>query len=123
MCGDCREIAPQRWWTSVGPNHYSCPIPGIRIDMSNVRTMTIELTETQVADLQAAVDAGGYATTDAIVQEAISDWQVRHALNEEDVQRLRALWDEGRADGATQPFDIERILASAYARKTRSVAE
>lgn len=66
---------------------------------------------------------GGYATTDAIVQEAISDWQVRHALNEEDVQRLRTLWDEGRADGATQAFDVERILASAYARKTRFVAE
>jgi antitoxin ParD1/3/4 len=91
--------------------------------MSNIRTMTIELTETQAADLQAAVDAGGYATTDAIVREAISDWQVRHALNEEDVQRLRALWDEGRADGATQPFDLERILASARARKTHSAAE
>jgi antitoxin ParD1/3/4 len=91
--------------------------------MSNVRTVTIELTEAQVADLQAAVDAGGYTTTGAIVQEAISDWQVRHALNEEDVQRLRALWDAGRVDGATQPFDVERILASARARKTRSAAE
>jgi antitoxin ParD1/3/4 len=91
--------------------------------MSNVRTVIVELTEAQAADLQAAVDAGGYTTTGAIVQEAISDWQVRHALNEEDVQRLRALWDEGRADGATKPFDAERILASAHARKTRSVAE
>jgi antitoxin ParD1/3/4 len=91
--------------------------------MSNFRTMTIELTETQVADLQAAVDAGGYATTDAIVREAISDWQVRHALNEEGVQRLRALWDEGRADGATQPFDVERILASARARRIRSATK
>ena len=109
-------------WTLVSTNHYSCQVLGTCIDTSNGRIVTIELKEAQAADLQAAVDAGGYTTTGAIVQEAISDCQVGHTLNDEDVQRLRTLWDEGRADGATQPFDVERILASAHARRTRSVA-
>jgi antitoxin ParD1/3/4 len=66
--------------------------------MRNLRTVTVELTEEQLADLDAAVDAGEYATTGAILREAISDWQIRRALDDGDVQRLRTLWDEGRAD-------------------------
>jgi antitoxin ParD1/3/4 len=91
--------------------------------MPNNRTLTVELTETQLADLDAAVDSGKYPTTDAIVQEAVSDWQIRHALNDADIQHLRALWDEGRADGMTRSFDVKCILARARARKTRATTE
>ena len=91
--------------------------------MPNNRTVTVELTEEQLADLDAAVNAGKYPTTGAIVQEAVSDWQIRHALNDADVQRLRVLWDDGRTDGATRSFDVERILATARARKTSAAAE
>jgi len=97
--------------------------PHPRTDMPNVRSVTVELTEEQIADLQAAVNAGMHATTSVVVQEAIADWQIKHALRDEEVQRLRELWDEGRADGVTRPFDVECILASARTRKTGTAAE
>src|SRR4051812_16256160 len=67
-------------------------------NMADVRTIEIELTEEQIADLQAAVDAGAYATTADAVQHAISDWQVRPTLTDADVQRLGAVWEEGRGE-------------------------
>jgi antitoxin ParD1/3/4 len=92
--------------------------------MPKSRTLAVELTDRQLADLNAAVEAGQYPTTTAIVHEAISDWQIRHMLDESDIQRLRELWDEGRSDGnAPRGFDIQRILASARSRRTSRAAE
>jgi Arc/MetJ-type ribon-helix-helix transcriptional regulator len=91
--------------------------------MAKTRTVAVELTERQLADLDAAVDGGLHETTGAILREAVSDWQIRHALDEEDVRRLRELWDEGQAGGRARAFDVERILASARARRTSNAAE
>ena len=39
------------------------------------------------------------------------------------LQRLRALWDEGKASGSAEPFDIEQTLAAAKTRLTDANAE
>jgi len=84
--------------------------------MADIQKVSVALTGGQVAALKAAVDAGEYATTSEIVREAIRDWQAKRELRQEDIRRLRQLWDEGKASGPPQPFDIERTIARAESR-------
>jgi antitoxin ParD1/3/4 len=84
--------------------------------MSEVRKVSIALTEEQIESLKAAVDTGEYATTSEVVREAIRDWQLKRELRQKDIEYLRRLWREGKASGPPKPFDIERTIASAKAR-------
>lgn len=85
--------------------------------MHDMRKVSIDLTGEQLAALEAAVDAGEYATTGEIIREAVRDWQVYRDLRQEDVRRLRKLWEEGKASGPAEPLDIEKTLATARARR------
>lgn len=91
--------------------------------MPDVQKVSVALTGEQLAALKAAVETGEYATTSEIVREAIRDWQYKRELRQEDIRRLRQLWDEGKASGPSQPFDIERIIADAKARLKDDAAE
>src|SRR6267154_437705 len=86
------------------------------IVVAEIQKVSVALTSEQIAALKAAVEAGEYATTSEIVREAIRDWQLKRELRQEDIKRLRQLWDEGKASGPTKPFDIERTIAAARAR-------
>ena len=96
--------------------------------MADIQKVSVALTGEQVAALKAAVGSGDYATTSEIVREAIRDWQVKRELRQEDIKRLRKLWDEGKASGPARPFNIERTIARARerfkkARRNKSAAE
>jgi antitoxin ParD1/3/4 len=91
--------------------------------MSDTRKVSIALEPEQLAALELAIASGEYATTDQIVREAITDWQLKRGLSREDVQRLRHLWDAGKASGQPSKFDIERTIASARKRLGKSAAE
>ncbi|MGO9743965.1 MAG: type II toxin-antitoxin system ParD family antitoxin [Roseiarcus sp.] len=84
--------------------------------MPDIHKVSIALTGEQLAALKAAVEAGEYATTSEIVREAIRDWQFKRELRHEDIKRLRQMWDEGKASGLAEPFDVERTVAAAKAR-------
>jgi antitoxin ParD1/3/4 len=84
--------------------------------MPDVRKVSIALTGEQIETLKAAVESGEYATTSEIVREALRDWQLKRRLRQEDIDRLRQLWDEGKASGPPKPFDIERTIAAARTR-------
>jgi antitoxin ParD1/3/4 len=84
--------------------------------MADIQKVSVALTREQLSALKAAVETGEYATTSEIVREAIRDWQFKRELRQEDIRRLRQLWDEGKASGPAQPFDIERTIAAARAR-------
>ena len=77
--------------------------------MPDIQKVSVALTAEQVAALKAAVDAGEYATTSEIVREAIRDWQLKRELRQEDIERLRQLWDEGIASGPPRPVDFESV--------------
>ena len=77
--------------------------------MADVQKVSVALTGEQISALKAAVDAGEYATTSEIVREAIRDWQFKRELRKEDVNRLRQLWDQGKASGAAEPADFEDL--------------
>jgi antitoxin ParD1/3/4 len=99
------------------PDHYLWAMPaGVGVTVADVRKISVALTEDQLADLRAAVDSDAYASSDEIVREAIADWRLGHARLEDDIGRLRDLWDAGKDRGATRPLDIERTLVAARER-------
>lgn len=85
--------------------------------MPDVRKVSIALTAEQIEALKAAVETGQYATTSEVVREALRDWQSKQHVREENIRRLRQRWDEGKASGPPRPFDIERTIAAAKARR------
>jgi antitoxin ParD1/3/4 len=91
--------------------------------MPDIQKISVAVTGEQLTVLKAAVEAGEYATTSEIIREAIRDWQFKRELRQEDIKRLRKLWDEGKASGPAKPLDIERTLAAAKARLKDAGAE
>jgi antitoxin ParD1/3/4 len=89
----------------------------MKYSMTDIQKVSVALTREQVAALKAAVETGEYATTSEIVREALRDWQFKRSLRREDINRLRRLWDEGKASGSPEPFDIRRTIAAAKRRK------
>jgi antitoxin ParD1/3/4 len=84
--------------------------------MPDVQKLSIALTGEQISSLKAAVETGEYATTSEIVREAIRDWQFKRELRQEDLRRLRQLWDQGKASGATTPVDFDKARREARER-------
>jgi antitoxin ParD1/3/4 len=77
--------------------------------MPEVQKVSVALTAEQVDALKAAVETGEYATTSEIVREAIRDWQLKRQLRGEDIERLRHLWDEGKASGPARRVDFDDV--------------
>ena len=84
--------------------------------MSDIQKVSVALTSEQVAALKAAVEAGEYATTSEIVREAIRDWRLKRDLRQEEIERLRQLWDHGKASGAPGPLDVDALRREARHR-------
>jgi len=84
--------------------------------MASVEKVSVALTNEQISALKAAVDAGEYATTSEIVREAVRDWQLKRELRQEDIQRLRQMWDEGIASGSAGTLDMKKLRKEARER-------
>ena len=84
--------------------------------MPAVQKVSIALTGEQIGALRAAVETGEYATTSEIVREAIRDWQFKRELRQQDLKRLRELWDQGKASGAATPVDFDAARSEARLR-------
>jgi Arc/MetJ-type ribon-helix-helix transcriptional regulator len=87
------------------------------------RRLTIALPPEQIAVLREVVAHGEYQSADEAVREALSDWQLKRDLDPEDIERLRRLWDEGKASGKPIKLDAESIIESARKRYRKSAAE
>ncbi|MBS1164490.1 MAG: putative transcriptional regulator containing the CopG/Arc/MetJ DNA-binding domain [Proteobacteria bacterium] len=84
--------------------------------MPNVEKMSLALTAQQAAMMRDAVSTGAYATTSEIVREAMRDWETKWMARNEEIRRLRALWDEGKASGPAQPIDFDELRKEASAK-------
>jgi antitoxin ParD1/3/4 len=82
----------------------------------NVEKLSIALTGEQAAAIRAAVETGEYATTSEAIREAVRDWQMKRELRQEDIKRLRQLWDEGVASGSAGPVDMDGLRKEARGR-------
>ncbi|MGI8769967.1 MAG: ribbon-helix-helix domain-containing protein [Acidobacteriaceae bacterium] len=81
--------------------------------MPDVQKVSVALTGEQITALKAAVETGDYATTSEIVREAIRDWQFKRELRQRDIERLRKMWDDGKASGAAGPLDFAKLRRDA----------
>ena len=88
--------------------------------MADIQKVSVALTAEQVAVLKAAVNAGEYATTGEIVREAIRDWQLKRELRQEEVARLRRLWDQGKASGTPTRLDAKALRREGRRRLKRT---
>ncbi len=84
--------------------------------MSDIQKISVAVTGAQLAALEAAVETGEYATAGEVVREALRDWQLKRELRQEDIKRLRLLWDEGKASGDAGPVDFDRLRQEARGR-------
>ena len=106
-CQEVANIAPKQSGVAVMPE---------------VQKVSVALTGEQIGALKAAVETGEYATTSEIVREAIRDWQFKRELRQEDLKRLRQLWDQGKTSAAT-PVDFEDARREARKRLAISAKE
>src|SRR5258708_33636785 len=84
--------------------------------MATVEKVSVALTNEQVSALKAAVETGEYATTSEIVREAVRDWQLKRELRQEDIKRLRQMWDTGLASGSAGELDMQELRREARTR-------
>jgi antitoxin ParD1/3/4 len=84
--------------------------------MSEFREIRIALTEEQIEAIKTAVASGEYPDTSEVVRQAIRDWLVKREARQRDIERLRQLWDEGKASGPPKPLDFDELRAEARRR-------
>ena len=84
--------------------------------MPSIEKVSVALISEQVSELNAAVEAGEYATTSEIVREAVRDWQLKRELRQEDINRLRQMWDAGIASGPAGELDMKKLRRDARDR-------
>jgi len=84
--------------------------------MGKVEKVSIALTSEQLAALRAVVEAGEYATTSEVVREALRDWQMKRELQQDDIRRLRRLWQDGINSGSAGELDMTTLRQEARAR-------
>jgi antitoxin ParD1/3/4 len=87
--------------------------------MSNIERITITLTAEMAEALRGAVSAGEYASSSEIVREALRDWRHKRALQQQELEALRAEVQKAIADveaSRVQDFDPERIIQQGEER-------
>ena len=90
--------------------------------MASVEKVSVALTAEQVSELKVAVKAGEYATTSEIVREAVHDWQLKRELRQEDIKRLRQMWDAGIASGIAGDLDMKKLRRDVRERLESATA-
>lgn len=84
--------------------------------MANVEKVSIALTPEMLAVVREAVESGEYASSSEVMREALREWTRRRALESEEVEALRRLWQEGLESGPGRFADMAAIKAEARRR-------
>lgn len=84
--------------------------------MSAYSELRVNIPVATEALLSDAVASGEYASTEAIVEEALRDWSAARSSmydSPDDIERLRELWKQGIESGPAVEVDVEEILRKA----------
>lgn len=84
--------------------------------MPNVEKVSIALTPEMAATVRQAVESGDYASHSEIVREALRDWKLKRALQQQEVEELRRLWQEGLHSGPSRFAGMADLKAEARRR-------
>ena len=88
--------------------------------MPNVEKVSISMTPQHAELLRDAVQSGAYASGSEVVREAMRDWSAKWVQKREDIAKLQAMWNEGKASGPAIDVDFDAALDEA--RKELSIA-
>ena len=84
--------------------------------MPNVEKVSIALTPEMATVVRQAVESGDYASNSEIVREALRDWKLKRALQQQEVEELRHLWQEGLHSGPSRFAGMADLKAEARRR-------
>ena len=81
--------------------------------MAELERLTITMPGELAAAVRAAVAGGDYASTSEVMREAIRDWKIKRAVQQEELSALKADIDKGLAEvaaGRLNDFNANRII-------------
>jgi antitoxin ParD1/3/4 len=81
--------------------------------MPNVEKVSVSMTPQHAELLRDAVSSGAYASGSEVVREAMRDWSAKWVQKREDIGKLRAMWEEGKASGPAVEVDFDTVLNEA----------
>jgi len=82
-----------------------------------MKTLTISLSQQQIARLQQAVASGSYASNSEVLRDALRLWEQRQELRELEMNRLKRAYEEGRTSGEGRALDAETLLSELKAER------
>lgn len=91
--------------------------------MSTDDKVSVTLTPELTAAVRDAVADGEYVSTGEVVREALREWRQRRLQRQQDVDALRALWQEGLKSGPGRLGGIGAIKAEARRQMKRGVSQ
>jgi antitoxin ParD1/3/4 len=81
--------------------------------------VSVALTPEMNATIREAVEGGDYASTGEVVREALREWKQRRLQRQQDIDALRALWQEGIESRPGRLGSIDAIKAEARRQRNR----
>ncbi len=81
--------------------------------MAELERLTITMPGELAAAVRAAVAGGDYASTSEVLREALRDWKIKRAVQQEELSALKADIDKGLAEvaaGRLNDFNANRII-------------
>ena len=77
---------------------------------TTMRTMTISLSPKQAGVVEAAVEAGAYASNSEVLRDALRLWEQREELRRLELARLKREYAEGIASGPGRELSADALL-------------
>lgn len=84
--------------------------------MPTVDKITIALTPELSALVRESVEQGDYASTSEVIRDALRDWKHKRALQKQEIEELRQLWDAGVKSGPGRFRNMDDIIQEARSR-------
>lgn len=86
--------------------------------MSEIERMTVTMPADMAALIKAAVEGGDYASTSEVVRDALRDWKMKRALQQQQLTQLRSDIKEGLNSSPAGELDADSINRRGRERLT-----
>lgn len=84
--------------------------------MTTVEKITIALTPELSALVKESVEQGDYASTSEVIRDALRDWKHKRAVQKQEIEELRRLWEAGVKSGPGRFSNMDDIIQEARSR-------
>jgi len=81
--------------------------------MQNVEKMTIALSPEMVSMVKEAVESGDYVSSSEVVRDALRLWKSYQASRLQEIEALKALWQQGVESGSGRFSSMDQLKAEA----------